>query len=231
MISLLSRIFIKDYQQIQAPTVRRAYGILCSLVGILLNVFLFSGKYLAGSISGSIAITADAFNNLSDAGSSLITLIGFKLAGKKPDADHPYGHGRIEYISGLAVSAIIMIMGVELVQSSIQKIIAPQPVDNSPLVVCILLSSIAVKLYMCFYNRRIGKRIDSAGMKATAVDSLSDSAATFAVLLAMLLSPLVDFNLDGWCGIFVALFILYAGFNAAYTYIYCPCWARRPTLS
>lgn len=215
MIDLLAKLVIKDKYQTDAEGQRRAYGILCSWVGVGLNVLLFAGKYVAGLFSGSIAIVADAFNNLSDAGSSIITLIGFRLAGKKPDPDHPFGHGRIEYLSGLAVSAIILMMGLGLARSSLDKILRPEAVDSSPLVVAILLVSIGVKLYMFWYNRSIGRRIDSAGMKATAIDSLSDAVATSVVLLTMLITHFSGWNADGWGGMLVSLFILYAGFNAA----------------
>lgn len=215
MITFLMKLFIKDSGDVKNPEVRRKCGALCSAVGIGLNICLFLGKYLAGVISGSIAIMADAFNNLSDAGSSLITLIGFKFAGMKPDKEHPFGHGRIEYISGLAVSLAIILMGIELARSSIAKILSPTPVDMSLLSVGILVVSVAVKLYMCAYNRAVGKRIDSSAMKATAMDSLSDAVATSVVLLAMLVLHFTGLNVDGWCGVMVALFILYAGWNAA----------------
>ena len=155
MIALLAKLFIKDNGGEQA--VRKAYGILCGAVGIGFNVLLFIGKFFAGTLSGSIAITADAFNNLSDAGSSFVTMLGFQLAGQKPDSDHPFGHGRIEYLSGLAVSMLILLMGVELAKSSLEKILRPEPVDSSPLVIGILCVSIAVKLYMFSYNRRLGR--------------------------------------------------------------------------
>ena len=176
MITLLARLFIK-HQEDEAQT-RRAYGILCGAVGICLNVLLFAGKFFAGLLSGSIAITADAFNNLSDAGSSFITLLGFHLAGQKPDAGHPFGHGRLEYLSGLVVSLLILLMGVELGKSSVSKILHPEPVDSGVLVIAILCASIAVKLYMFLYNRRLGKKMNSPAMEATALDSLSDSMAT-----------------------------------------------------
>ena len=214
MISLLARLFIKPDGQ--SPTaVRKAYGILCGAVGIGFNVLLFLGKFFAGTISGSIAITADAFNNLSDAGSSFVTMLGFQLAGQKPDSDHPFGHGRIEYLSGLAVSLLILLMGFELAKSSLEKILHPEPVDFDPLVIVILCVSIAVKLYMAFYNRRLGKKLDSAAMEATGADSLSDSVATSAVLLATLVGHFTGWMIDGWCGILVAAFILWSGFNAA----------------
>lgn len=212
MVTLLSRLFIRTDDEQQ---VRKAYGTLCSLLGIMLNIMLFIGKYFAGVISGSIAITADAFNNLSDAGSSFITLVGFWFAGMKPDPEHPFGHGRFEYISGFVISIVILFMGAELMQSSIKKIINPEPVEGGTLAMVILLVSICVKLYMCFYNHRIGKRIDSSAMKATALDSLSDSVATTVVLISMLLARFLGVNVDGICGAAVALFILCAGCNAA----------------
>ena len=215
MVSLLSRFFIKNRDDITNPAVRKAYGSLCSALGITLNVLLFAGKYAAGLISGSIAITADAFNNLSDAGSSAISLIGFRLAGKKPDPDHPFGHGRLEYISGLCVAALILVMGVELLISSVEKIISPEPVENGLLPAIILIVSIGVKVYMSLYNRAIGKKISSSAMLATATDSLSDSVATAVVLLSMLVSYLFSVNIDGYAGVLVALFILFAGVGVA----------------
>ena len=214
MVSFLARAFIRSEGK-TPEELRKAYGILCGAVGIALNVLLFAGKFFAGTLSGSIAITADAFNNLSDAGSSIVTLLGFQLAGQKPDPHHPFGHGRIEYLSGLAVSMLILLMGFELGKSSIEKILHPEAVDSSPLVIAILCVSIAVKLYMCFYNRSIGKKINSAAMEATATDSLSDSVATSAVLIATLVSRFTGLQIDGWCGVAVAAFILFSGFNAA----------------
>lgn len=215
MITLLTRIFIKDYQNTSSPAVRQAYGVLCGAVGIALNLLLFAGKFFAGLFSGSIAITADAFNNLSDAGSSIITLIGFRMAGHKPDPGHPFGHGRIEYISGFLVSLLILLMAFELIKSSVEKILHPQELIFSPVIVVILAASILVKCYMALYNTRIGRQIDSAAMKATATDSLSDTLATTAVLAATLTARFSGLAIDGYCGVLVGLFILYAGFQAA----------------
>ena len=215
MIHFLAKHLIKDHENISSPAVRRAYGILCGCVGIGLNLLLFGGKLLAGILSRSIAVTADAVNNLSDAGSSVVTLLGFKLAAQEPDQDHPFGHGRLEYISGLVVSMVILLMGVELGKTSLEKILHPEPVDFSPVVAVILCASILVKLYMVLYNRRIGKRIHSAAMAATAADSLSDCLATSAVLLGTLAGRFLDLHIDGWCGAAVALFILWSGFGAA----------------
>ena len=212
MITILSMIFVKNPE---SETGRKSYGTLCSVVGIMLNVLLFVGKYVAGVISGSVAITADAFNNLSDAGSSFITLVGFLFAGKEPDLDHPFGHGRFEYLSGFIVSMAILFMGFELMKSSVIKIIHPEPVDTSTVAMVILLVSILVKVYMAIYNRNVGKKIHSAAMSATAKDSLSDTIATTFVLLAMLVMRYAQINIDGICGVFVSLFIFYAGITAA----------------
>lgn len=214
MITFLARLFIKDYNNTASPKVRQAYGMLCGAVGIGLNILLFIGKFLAGILSGSIAITADAVNNLSDAGSSFITLIGFKMAGQKPDSEHPFGHGRIEYLSGLFVAVAVLIMAFELVKTSIEKILHPEAVECSPLILAILAASILVKLYMAYYNKRLGKKLDSAAMSATAADSFSDMVSTSFVLIVTLSSLFTDFNLDGWCGILVGIFIFYTGINA-----------------
>ena len=212
MVTLLEKLFVKKKTGAEE---RRAYGILCGTLGITLNILLFAGKYLAGVISGSIAIMADAFNNLSDAGSSVITLLGFQFAGRQADEEHPFGHGRIEYLSGLAVSLAIIVMGVELLRSSVEKVLHPEAVDTGFLAMGILVVSVAVKLYMSYYNRRIGKKIDSAAMKATATDSLSDALATSVVFLSMFVLRTTGINVDGWCGVLVAVFILRAGYGAA----------------
>lgn len=215
MITLLSRWLIKDSQSYADPRVRTAYGVLCGAVGIVLNLLLFAGKLLAGTLSGSIAITADAFNNLSDAGSSIITLLGFKLAARKPDREHPFGFGRVEYLSGLAVSAIILLMGVELLKTSVRKIITPEPTSFSALGAVILGASILVKLYMAYYNRRVARLVHSEAMRATSTDSLSDAISTSVVLAAMVLSLFTSFNVDAWSGLAVSLMIICAGFGAA----------------
>lgn len=214
MIQLLARVFIKNQEDVENPKVRQAYGVLCGTVGIVLNILLFAGKWLAGFLSGSIAITADAFNNLSDAGSSVLTLIGFHLSGQKPDQKHPFGHGRMEYISGLFVSVVILIMAVELIQSSVHKLIHPEAIEGSPLILAILMVSVCVKVYMAYYNKKIGKKINSAAMAATAADSMSDTIATSAVLFSTVISMAAGVNLDGWCGLLVGVFILYSGVQA-----------------
>lgn len=215
MVTFLAKIFIKDRENLADPGVRQAYGVLCGGLGILLNVILFGGKFAAGTISGSIAVIADAFNNLSDAGASLITLVGFKLAGQKPDPAHPFGHGRIEYITGLIVSMVIILMGFELAKSSVEKILHPAAVEFSAFALVTLIVAVALKLYMFLYNRNVGKRIDSAAMRATALDSLSDALATVVVLASLLAGAFTDWQIDGWCGVLVSLFIFYAGISAA----------------
>ena len=215
MVTLLSKWLIPNCDQITDPEVRRKYGVLCGTVGIGLNLLLFLAKFFAGTISGSIAITADAFNNLSDAGSSLVTIVGFKLAGQKPDPDHPFGHGRMEYLSGLVVSMLILLMGFELLKSSVSKIRFPEPIEFSWISVFILVLGIAGKLYMSRYNSKIGGKINSAAMKATAADSLSDCISTAAVLAATLIAHFCSVNIDGWVGLAVAGFILFAGIKAA----------------
>lgn len=209
MITLLERIFIKDKSN------RSAYGVLCGILGIALNIILCLIKLLAGVLSGSVAISADAINNLSDAGSSLITLIGFKLSSKKPDPEHPFGHGRMEYLSGLLVSLLIIVMGIELAQSSFDKILSPTEITVNLLVIAILLISVFVKLYMAFYNNRIGKKINSAAMIATATDCISDCITTAIVLVTMIINYYTDIVIDGYCGMLVSVFIIFAGLKAA----------------
>lgn len=197
------------------PAVRQAYGLLSGGVGIVLNLLLSAGKFVAGVLTGSIAVTADAFNNLSDAGSSVVTLVGFRMAAKRADDDHPFGHGRIEYLSGLAVAVAILVVGLELAKSSLEKVLHPVEVAFSWLSVGILCASILVKLWMFFFDRNLSRRIGSAAMMATATDSLSDAAATSAVLLGTLVGHFADLYIDGWVGVLVAVFILRAGWGAA----------------
>lgn len=215
MFGLLSKIFIKNRDDLENPAVRRAYGILSGTLGIVLNILLFAGKLTAGLISGSVAIVADALNNLSDAGSSVITLIGFRMAGQKPDKGHPFGHGRIESISGLIVSMLIILMGFELGKSSVGKIISPGETEFSVVAAVILAVSVLVKLYMCCYNGKVGKKISSPAMKATATDSLGDCISTMVVLICMFITKFTSFDLDGICGAAVALFIFISGLRAA----------------
>ena len=211
----LVRLFIKDCDNVTDPAVRERYGILSGAVGIVLNLLLSAGKLFAGLMTGSISITADAFNNLSDAGSSVVTLVGFKLAGQKADDGHPFGHGRMEYLAGLLVSLMILLVGVELGRSSIGKILRPEEVDFSLVSTGILAASILVKLWMGQFNRGLGRKIGSAAMAATAADSLSDAVATAAVLAGTLVNRFAHVNIDGWVGLAVAVFILRSGWGAA----------------
>lgn len=215
MINFLARKYIKDYKNVTNQNVRLAYGYLCSFVGIVLNVLLFLGKFTVGSLSASVSITADAFNNLSDAGSSIIGLIGFKLASQKPDPDHPFGHGRYEYIASLVISAIIIIIAYELGRESIGKIIHPEKVSYSIISLLVLICSIVVKLYMYFYNKKTGELIDSSTMKATSLDSISDAISTSAVLLSAIIAMTFNFYVDGYIGLAVALFIAWSGISSA----------------
>lgn len=214
MINLLSRYFLKN-QDIGTPTGRRAYGALCSSVGISLNLLLFAIKLAAGILSDSISVMTDAFNNLSDAGSSLITLLCFRLAGQKPDREHPFGHGRFEYISGLVVSMLVLMVGADLFKASVGRLISPQAPSFSMLSVCILVVSIGTKLYMAWYNRKAWHKIGSSAMLATSVDSLSDAAATAAVLVGLAVFRIFGINMDGWIGMLVACFIIRSGIEAA----------------
>ncbi|MBE6882243.1 MAG: cation transporter [Oscillospiraceae bacterium] len=215
MIKLLAKFFIKDNKNYTDQKVRSAYGYLCGILGIAINILLFGGKFMAGAISGSVAVTADAFNNLSDAGSSAISLIGFRLASQKPDPHHPFGHGRFEYIASLIISMVIILMGFELGKDSVGKIVAPVDVEYSALTFAILGISILAKFYMFLYNRSIGKKIDSSTLKATATDSISDTVSTFAVLVSAVLCEAFDIMIDGWVGLVVAGFIMFAGISSA----------------
>ena len=213
MHTKLIKLFIRDSENITNPKVREAYGTLGSVTGIILNILLALAKYIAGIVSGSISVTADAINNLSDAGSSIISLIGVKVSSKPADRDHPYGHGRIEYMSALAVAVLVFLMGIELLKSSIDKIINPVPVKFSMVSLIILLVSIGAKLWLGFFNKKLGKKINSAPMMAVMKDSFSDCLATSVAALSIIVSAFSDISIDGFLGIFVAGFILLAGFN------------------
>lgn len=215
MTGLLVRLFVKNHDQVDDPKVRGAYGTMAGLVGIVCNLLLFAAKLLIGTISGSVSITADAVNNLSDASSSIVTSIGFRLAQKPEDDEHPYGHARIEYLTGLAVAALILVIGFQLAKSSISKILHPEAVEFSIALVVVLLLSIAVKLWMALFNRTLGKKIDSVSLIATAADSRNDVISTSAVLIAAIVAHFSGLNLDGYIGLLVALFILYSAVGIA----------------
>ena len=213
MTNFLIKKFIKDFKNTDNPSVRTAYGKFAGWVGIFSNIFLFIIKFLAGTITKSISITADSINNLSDAGSSIVSLIGFKLAGKPADEEHPYGHGRYEYISALTVAAIIMVIGIELLKTSISKIISPTDIKTSFISITILVVSILIKLWLSIFNKKIGKKINSQTLLATSVDSRNDVFSTSAVLAALLINFLLNINIDGLIGLGVSFFILYSGFG------------------
>ena len=215
MTDLLLRIFIKDHKNHRSPAVRSAIGSLSGAVGIFCNLLLFLMKLLVGTLSGSVSITADAMNNLSDASSSIVTLLGFLLAQRPADEDHPYGHARFEYLSGLAVAVMIILIGFELGKSSLEKILNPTPVEFSLWVVLVLLGSIAMKLWMFLFNRKLGGLITSSALLATAADSRNDCIATGAVLLAGMAEHFLHLPVDGWMGMCVALFICFSGWNLA----------------
>ncbi len=215
MTRLLLRLFVRNADHTDDPKVRSSYGVLSGIVGILCNLLLFTGKLVVGTLSGSVSITADAVNNLSDASSSLVTLVGFRIAEKPADEGHPYGHARVEYISGLAVAALILVIGVELAKSSLSKIFSPAPVEFSPVVAAVLLMSIFVKLWLALFNRTLGRCIGSATLQATAADSRNDVISTGAVLLAAAVEAWSGWTIDGYMGLLVALFIIWSGVGIA----------------
>ena len=215
MTQLLLRLFVKNSEDLSDPKTRTAVGSLSGAVGIVCNLLLFSLKLLVGTLAASVSITADAMNNLSDATSSIVTLLGFKLAEKPADEDHPYGHARFEYLSGLAVAVMIMVIGFELAKSSVEKILNPTAVEFGLATCVVLLGSIIVKLWLASFNNALGKMIRSTTLEATATDSRNDCVATFAVLLAALIETVTELRIDGWMGLGVALFILYSGWNLA----------------
>lgn len=215
MTNLLLRLFVKDHRNTADPQVRAAIGSLSGTVGICCNALLFLMKLIVGTLTGSVSITADALNNLSDASGSILTLVGFRLADKPADEHHPYGHARAEYLSGLAVAVLILFIGFELVKSSVDKIFHPSPVTFSAPAAGVLVASIGVKLWMALFNRDLGKRIGSTTLAATSADSRNDCVATSAVLLAAIIEHTLDLRIDGYIGLGVAAFILYSGWNLA----------------
>lgn len=215
MTKFLLRHFVRDWDHPASPAVRSAVGTLSGAVGIGCNLLLFLGKLLCGILSGSVSITADAMNNLSDASGSIVTLVGFRLADRPADENHPYGHARFEYLAGLAVAVMILIIGFELARTSVVKILNPTPVALSLLTAAVLVGSIAVKLWLAVFNRGLGKHIGSTTLLATAADSRNDCISTAAVLVAAMIEGLLDLRVDGFFGLAVAAFILYSGWNLA----------------
>ena len=215
MLKLLARIFIKNHTDYQNEQVRSQYGILCGAFGIFLNILLFALKFIFGTLAASVAMVADAFNNLSDAASSVVQILGFKLSSKKPDPDHPFGHGRIEYISGLVVSFLILYMGTVLLKDSVLSIIHPEAMNISVLSIVVMGISILVKLYMYLYNHLTAKKINSVAMDVVAKDSLNDVISTSVVIAALIGSRFTSLPLDGIGGVVVGIFIIKTGFEAA----------------
>lgn len=216
MTELLSRLFVKNHQDAQNPAVRTAYGTMVSITGIILNLLLFTAKFVVGSLFGAISIVGDAVNNLSDAGTQIISLISFRIAAKPADREHPFGHARIEYVTSMIVSFLVMLVGFELLKSSIAQIFSPELPDSSPIAIIVLIGSMLCKLWLGLFNRTIGKRIDSSVMRATAADSLSDVFATGAVLVATVLPMIftdMKWNPDAYMGVIVAALIMVAGFR------------------
>ena len=211
MTKFLIRLFVKNHEATQLPEVRASYGKLSGMVGILCNVLLFAAKFIVGTLTASVAITADAFNNLGDASSGIVSFLGFKMASRPADKEHPYGHARYEYLAGLTVCVLILVIGVELFKESFVKILNPQPVEFSWVAVLVLVLAILVKLWLAVFNRNLGKKISSQTLLATAEDSRNDVIATGTVILATVLSHLTSLSLDGYMGLCVALFILYSG--------------------
>lgn len=214
MTKLLTKLFVKNSNEFDNPDVRAGYGNMSGAVGIFLNLCLFGAKLIAGIFSASVSVIADAFNNLSDAGSSVVTFLGFKLAGRPADKEHPFGHGRYEYVAGLGISVVILLMGIELIKSSAEKIVKPESdTEISAFSLCILIISVAVKLWMFFFNKSLYKKINSSALRATALDSLTDCIATTVVIMGLGISYYTEINIDGWLGIAVAIFIIFTGIS------------------
>ena len=214
MIKLLARYTIQNHNDLHDPAVRRGYGTLCGVMGICLNLLQSIAKLVAGWLAGSVAIAADGINNLSDSASSIGTLWGFRNSGKQADGDHPFGHGRSEYVAGIVVAVLVMVIGVEIIKEAIGKLIHPEPVSPSLISFIVLGGSVLLKLYMFAYNRGYGKKLDSSTLKAVAVDSIADVFVTLVVILAMVLSKFTTFNVDAWGGLLVGLFVLYMGYQS-----------------
>ncbi|MBQ8743310.1 MAG: cation transporter [Clostridia bacterium] len=212
---LLADFFIRNAKDLPSEELRTKYGVFYGILGIILNIFLFGVKITVGIVTGAISVVADAFNNMSDAGSSIITLLGFRLGSKMPDKDHPFGHGRSEYISGFIISMLIILVGFELAKSSFEKIFSPSELDFSVISIISLVFCVLIKLYMAYYNHFVGKKINSGAMRATALDSLLDSVSTTVVLICMIISYFTDLKIDAYCGLAVSVFIFCSGFRSA----------------
>ena len=215
MTYFLVKRFVKEYEQVEKVSVRTAYGVLASITGIFCNVLLFAVKASVGTLLHSVSVTADAFNNLSDAGSSIISLVGIKMAEKPADAEHPYGHGRVEYISALIVAFIIMEVGFTFLKDAVGKIRTPQDMNFQLISVIVLTGTISIKLWLVIFNRRLGKRINSQVLKATAADAVNDVLVSASTIISLLCWQMFGVNIDGWAGVIVALAVMWAGFGIA----------------
>lgn len=213
MVDFLVRCFVKDYQRVQDTKVRERYGVLSSVVGIICNIIIFTGKFIIGALAHSISIISDGFNNLCDCASCIVTLFGYKMAAKPADKDHPFGHGRMEYLTSLVIAAVIVVVGCELLKSSVLKIIHPEQVTFSAVALLVLVLSIFIKVWMGYFNRKLGRKIDSSVMLATSKDSFSDVWATLATLVALVASIWTDAPVDGIMGVAVSVLILFSGFG------------------
>ena len=213
MTGFLVRLFVKDYEKTDDVKVRERYGLLSSIVGVICNILLFAVKYLMGTLAHSISVISDAFNNLSDCASCVVTLFGYKLAAKPADKDHPFGHGRMEYLTSLLIAVVIIVVGIELLEDSVVKIITPEKIKFSWIVLVSLVLSVGVKLWMAIFNTKLGKKVNSSVMIATAKDSKSDVLATSAVIVALVAAPFTSLPVDGIMGIIVSCFILKSGYD------------------
>ena len=213
MLRLLSRLFIKNRDDVENPQVRRAYGTLCGVLGVALNIALFAAKWLAGTMTGSIAIRADAFNNLSYAGSSLVTMVGFKMSGKPADREHPFGHGRIEYVMGLVIAGLILYAGIDALRGALGKLLHPEPMEFTWAAAAVLVLSILVKIYMSVFYRRIGRKIGSTAMEMSGADALNDTISTALTLVCLLVYKFTGLDLDAYAGIIVAVLLLKTGYE------------------
>ena len=214
MIQLLAKLFLNDHTNYHDPAVRRGYGALCGVMGVCLNLLQSLSKLIVGWLAGSVSIVADGINNLSDAASSIVTLWGFRSAGKHADEEHPFGHGRTEYVAGLVVAVLVLVIGVEIVKESIQKLLHPEPLTGGIAMFIVLGISVLLKLYMFAYNRGYGKKLDSPTLKAVAVDSIADVFVTLVVIAAMAVSKFTTFNVDAWGGLAVGIFVIVMGANS-----------------
>jgi len=215
MTNLLIKIFVKNKDDVKNPYVRQRYGTLGSTTGIVANFLLFVAKFIIGTVSKSVSVTADSFNNLSDIGSSVVTLVGFKISKKPSDEKHPFGHGRMEYVSGLIVSFLILLVGFEFLKNSVSKIINPEPTSFTLPMIIIIALTIPVKIWLSYFNSKLGKIISSTAMKAASLDSLNDVLATGATLLSAIVSKYTSLQIDGYIGLLIALFVIYSGIGIA----------------